>query len=163
MNDTVLNWKQATPNQYTSRAYVLGRYIRTLRVRPSHVHFELSLGGADAASPAQSVELVYNREFGEMPPEFAPNSEVAACGDYITSNAPAGRYEASPMGAIFHWVHYNPGNRDGGKHPHGFVWVGGKLFGQERGAPRERGPSRGRSLMEWLSPLLPEFIPETAH
>jgi hypothetical protein len=157
MNDAVIEWKRATPNQFKARAHVQGRYVRTLKVRPSHVHFELRLATPESASasPAESIELIYNREFGDMPPEFTPNSEVSACGDYITANASAGRYEPSPLGAIIHWVHFNPGDRDGGKHPHGFVWVAGKLFGQTMGRnPSESNERRRRNqfLLEYLLP-----------
>ena len=126
MNEEVLVWKRETPNQTLKRARIRGTLVKVVQTRKSHAHFEVQIGTGEGAS----VELVYNREFGDIVDALADGAEVDACGDYITSRSRAGNYPPSPMGAILHWIHYNPGDRDGGKHDHGYVAINGVLFGQ---------------------------------
>jgi hypothetical protein len=126
MNEQVLEWKRTTANQTLKRARVSGSLVKWVQSRKSHEHFEVKIGEGQN----DSVEIVYNSDFGQMP-QIAPGARVEVCGDYITSNAQAGRYPPSPMGAIIHWVHFNPGDRDGGKHEHGYVWIDGVLYGHE--------------------------------
>jgi hypothetical protein len=80
-------------------------------------------------APDDTIELVYNDSFGELP-ELRLGMDVEACGDYITSYAPSGPYPASPDGALVHWVHHNPH----GSHPDGYVVIDGKVFGWTRAA-----------------------------
>ena len=124
MNEQVLEWKRTTPNQTLKRGHITGILVRVVQSRVTHEHLEVRIG----AAASDSIEIVYNSEFGQMP-SFAPGAQVEACGDYITARASNGRYPPSPMGAILHWVHFNPGDRDGGRHEHGYVQVDGVLYG----------------------------------
>jgi hypothetical protein len=90
--------------------------------KTGHAHFAINLD----QSSAGDIEIIYNDEFGALP-RLQPGTQVVACGDYITAG-PRSRLP-SPMGAIIHWVHYNPGTRDGGAHPHGFLYIGGQVYG----------------------------------
>ncbi len=128
MNEVVLGWKQSTPNQTLKRAHVAGVLVRVVEARKSHAHFEVKIG----EHAGESLELIYNVEFGRLP-ALSPGAQVEACGDYITSTARAGRYPPSPMGAILHWIHFNPGDRDGGRHEHGYVMIDGVVYGGARG------------------------------
>jgi hypothetical protein len=116
-NDEVLEWKRKTKAQYKDRALVKGTVVREIRSRSTHEHFEIRIG----QGRTDVLEVVYNREFGELP-AIQPGMQVEACGDYIT-------VKNSPSGAIIHWVHYNPGDRDGGKHEHGYVVLDGVQYG----------------------------------
>lgn len=124
MNQAVLGWKDSTKSGYQARARVSGKVTRITRPDKGHMRFEIQIGTA----PDEVLEVIYNQKFGALKtPE--PGQEVEACGVYITSNKKNGVHAASPSGAIIHWVHYNPGDRDGGKHEHGYVMVDGRLFG----------------------------------
>lgn len=117
INEKVVDWKTTTRNQFHARALIEGKFVRMTENRNSHYHFIIQL--EDSAD--SQIEVVYNKSFGEMP-ELKVGDMVLACGDYITSNAPAGYYKPSPAGAIIHWVHYNPGDRNK-THEHGFIYV----------------------------------------
>jgi hypothetical protein len=121
-NAQVMRWKQNTPDQYKNRGYVQGVITEVFPDRTDHNHFAVDLDGR----PGGDIEIIYNQDFGALPP-LSPGMMVQACGDYITVGPRARR--PSPMGAIIHWVHYNPGDRDGGRHPHGFLAIQGRVYG----------------------------------
>lgn len=123
-NDWVLHLKATSENQYQDRGFVSGVVVDIYEDRTGHEHFSISIG----PGKGDTVEVIYNKKFGDMQPEFG--MKVVACGDYITAHAPAGGYEASPDDAIIHWVHYNP--KDKG-HPHGYVILGDELVGYKPG------------------------------
>ena len=105
------------------RGNLFGIFTRILPSNSTHTHFEMRVptvvNGAMASSDV--VEVVYNDEFGSLP-RMHQGSTVEACGDFITVNN-------SPDRAIIHWVHYNPGNRDNGRHEHGFLNIDGIYYG----------------------------------
>jgi hypothetical protein len=111
-NARVLKLKFSTPNQFLERARVEGRVVRLFPSRPEHAHFEIQIG----PNAKDTLEVVFNLDFGRPQPKVG--DDVEACGDYITSNAPTERYQASPSGAIIHWVHENS---RGGGHPDGYI------------------------------------------
>jgi hypothetical protein len=117
----VIDWKAGTPNQFRSRGHVLGKIEQLFASKTGHNHFLIRIG-----QNAQDIlEVVYNDTFGALG-ELKIGSEVEACGDYITSNQPAGHFPASPAGAIIHWVHRSTGRQ----HESGFLIIDGVLFGQ---------------------------------
>ncbi len=122
MNSQVLQWKANTQNQYTNRAMVQGPIVKLLPDHTGHTHFGITLG----QNQGGDLEVIYNDEFGELPP-LSVGTPVIACGDYITVGR--GAHLPSPFGAIIHWVHFNPGTRDGGAHPGGFLVINGKPYG----------------------------------
>ncbi|MGZ3726986.1 MAG: DUF3465 domain-containing protein [Pseudobdellovibrio sp.] len=122
-NDQVLNWKTSTQNQFKSRANVKGPVVKVLPDATGHDHFIIQLG----PKPTDVIEVIYNQDFGATPP-VQVGEEIQACGDYITSNAPSGGYQASPAGAIVHWVHLSP---DPQRHDSGFLVIKGQICGQE--------------------------------
>jgi len=124
-NEQVLHFKRTTPNQFQERAHVRGTISRVYEDHSGHHHFELSLG----SRPDSTIEVIYNEAFGRVP-DAQIGMNVEACGDYITSIAPAGPYPESPDGAIIHWVHKNPKPYG---HPSGFLVMDGRLCGQEVG------------------------------
>jgi hypothetical protein len=121
-NPHVLKLRESTADQYKDRGFVQGVITQIYPDRTGHAHFAINLD----AHPAGDIEIIYNQEFGRLP-RLAPGMNVVACGDYITAG-PRSRLP-SPMGAIIHWVHYNPGDRDGGRHPHGFLLINGQPYG----------------------------------
>jgi hypothetical protein len=121
-NAQVLQWKKTTSDQYHDRALVQGKVTKVYPDHTGHTHFAIDLNGDTSGD----LEVIYNDEFGALP-RIQVGLMVIACGDYITVG-PQARLP-SPNGAIIHWVHYNPGTRDGGRHPHGFVVIGGKPYG----------------------------------
>lgn len=123
MNEKVLEWKSR--KNFRDRALVTGQLARVVRMRKTHAHFEVQL----AREPSAKIEIVYNREFGELP-ELRSGMQVDVCGDYITTTN-------SSTGAIIHWVHFNPGDRDGGVHEHGYVVIDGVVYGN-----KDPGPNR---------------------
>lgn len=127
INPTVLNWKFNKPNQFKARALIEGVYVRETLDRDSHYQFIMQIG-PDAQRDV--VEVIYNKEFGQYPVTF-PGMRVVACGDFINAFKSGGGYSASPAGAIIHWVHWNPGDRDGGRHPHGYMLMGDQLVGYD--------------------------------
>lgn len=131
MNEVVLNWKESTPDQYMNRALVRGVITNFYPDRTGHTHFGINLNSDGKGD----LEVIYNDEFGELP-KLNLGMTVAACGDYITVGKKARL--PSPMGAIIHWVHYNPGTRDGGKHPHGFLIINSRPYGISQEMIRHR-------------------------
>lgn len=121
-NLEVITWKKTTKDQYQDRSLVQGVVTKVYSGKASHNHFAIDLNGDNQGD----LEVIYNTSFGALP-EIKLGMTVIACGDYITVG-PHARLP-SPMGAIIHWVHYNPGDRDGGRHPHGFLVIQGKTFG----------------------------------
>jgi hypothetical protein len=139
-NEEVIRWKTSTKNQYLDRALVTGKFVKLLVNKTSHLHFDMELNAkADSANPTLNhLEVVYNREFGDIA-NIRDGAVVVACGDFINSFAQAGRYPPSPVGAIIHWVHQS---NNLGKHSNGFVAIDGVVYGDEGDAIN--GDSRGR-------------------
>lgn len=121
-NQVIIQWKSTTRNQYRNRAHIQGVLIKNYPDKTGHDHFEVQIG----SNPTDTVEVIYNEEFGTIP-EVKAGARFEACGDYITSNATSGGYPASPDGAIVHWVHQSP---DPGRHDSGFLMINGVLYGQ---------------------------------
>jgi hypothetical protein len=124
LNQQVIFWKHNTPDQTLKRALVSGTVVTVYPNQTGHTHFSLdidSIFGGD-------IEIIYNNEFGQLP-VLMSGMRILACGDYITVSSRAQR--PSPMGAIIHWVHYNPGNRDNGLHKDGFLVIDSKVYGSK--------------------------------
>lgn len=120
MNNVVLDWKTSTSDQYVARALVKGPITNIVKERDSHMHFAINLDSDGSGD----LEVIYNKNFGELP-RLQVGMTVTACGDYITAR----KTRPSPLGALIHWVHYNPGDRDGGKHKHGFLIINNQPYG----------------------------------
>jgi len=124
-NARVLRFKVQEKNQFLARAYVEGKVISMPEQQGDHDHFSISIGN----KATDTLEVIYNNEFGNMP-NVQLGDQVTVCGDFINSFARAGGYDASPDGAIIHWVHYNPGTRSSSRgHEHGFIQFGTDLVG----------------------------------
>ncbi len=117
MNAQVLQYLHNTQNQFTTRALVQGTVVARFADQTGHAHFSIDLNGDGRGD----LEVISQNAFGE-PTSILPGMSVSACGDYITDSS-------SPNGGIIHWVHCNPGNRDQGKHPDGWMVVNGNLYG----------------------------------
>jgi hypothetical protein len=128
MDSTVIQWKTSTPNEWKSRALVTGTVDQIFPDATGHHHFEITLdaSGDWSSSPNSSatLEVVYNEGFGATP-QIQVGDSIEACGDYITSYEQGGGYQASPSGALIHWIHQS----DTPKHPNGFLMVNGVLYG----------------------------------
>ncbi len=120
-NDAVLNWKSTTKNQYHDRGHIQGILTRFYSDKTGHNHFQVQIG----QTYTDTIEVVYNQEFGPVPSSMQIGSHVEACGDYITANVRQGGYPPSPDGAIVHWVHKstNP------NHESGYLVIDGTLCG----------------------------------
>ncbi|HAR42388.1 MAG TPA: hypothetical protein DCS07_07110 [Bdellovibrionales bacterium] len=123
MNEQVLRWKKESKNQYKDRALIQGRSVRLIKTTKSHVHIEVQIGDGQK----DQIEIIYNKEFGALP-KIRGGMSIEACGEYITSREPAGGYQASPNGALIHWVHMNrkPGP---GAHEDGFLVIDNVTYG----------------------------------
>jgi hypothetical protein len=121
-NTEVLQWKRSTPDQTLKRALINGVVTGMYPSKTGHTHFSISIDGDRIGD----IEVIYNDEFGSLP-AIQVGHTVVACGDYITVG-PRARLP-SPMGAIIHWLHHNPGDRDGGRHKHGFLIINGRPYG----------------------------------
>lgn len=156
MNEQVLKWKHNEPNQFQRRARIRGTVTKIHPDKNDHIHFEIKIGPNENQD---AIEVIYNIDFGPMPP-LRHGLRVEACGDFIVSTARSGPYPPSPAGAIIHWVHMNPSFKG---HPPGYVWIEGRLFGQEvgRAGPKKRpGPKQGKKKHK---PKLEEQIFASAH
>lgn len=122
-NEAVLQWKSSTKNQYHNRGHIKGVLVRDLPDHSGHHHYEVQIGG----NPKDLIEVIYNEQFGAVP-ATNPGAQIEACGDYITSNAPAGHYPVSPDGAIVHWIHKSPNPQS---HDSGYLIVNGIVCGQD--------------------------------
>jgi hypothetical protein len=120
-NLQVIQWKKNTPNKYEARANVFGKITGFYTDKNGHDHFQIQIG----PDPKDTIEVIYNQHFGELPDDLFEGMMVQACGDYITAIAKSGPYPPSPDGAIIHWLHYSPRN----SHDHGFLVIEGKVFG----------------------------------
>ena len=124
-NARVLKFKSSTRNQYLDRGFVEGKVLKAPGIKNDHDHFVIAIGPGER----DTLEIIYNREFGDMP-SIRVGDRVVVCGDYITANAKAGGYDPSPEGAIIHWVHFNPGTRSSSAfHEHGYIVVESDLIG----------------------------------
>lgn len=121
-NNEVLNWKRTTKNQFHERGHIEGVLKEVYPSHTNHAHFSVQIGPDET----DTIEVIYNEEFGRLD-GLQEGAKIKACGDFITSNARAGRYPKSPDDAIIHWVHMNPS--DGG-HPAGYLEINGTLYGQ---------------------------------
>lgn len=121
-NPQVMQWKASTADQFHARGLVQGTVTQVYPNKTGHTHFAINIDSAGGGD----IEIIYNDEFGALP-ALKPGMVVSACGDYITVG-PKARLP-SPMGAIIHWVHFNPGNRDGGVHPSGFLVINNQAYG----------------------------------
>lgn len=119
----VIHWKHSTPNQFESRAHIKGKISKLYQTKNGHRHFEVTFSDS---SDEDTIEIIYNEGFGEMPSELELDMNAEACGDYITATAASGPYPPSPDGAIIHWVHENPSGKG---HPDGYVVLNGLLYG----------------------------------
>lgn len=117
----VAQWEKTTSDQFHDRGLVQGPITKIYSDHSGHNHFAISLGNG------AGIEVIYSEDFGPLP-ALQVGMNVIACGDYITVGPHA--QLPSPMPAIIHWVHYNPGNRDGGAHPAGFVIINNVAYGQ---------------------------------
>jgi hypothetical protein len=125
-NARVLHMKYNTPNQFLARAFVEGMVVREPYRVGGHDRFVIQIG----AKKSDTLEIIYNVSFGPLPRSVRIGDVVSVCGDYITSFKRGGGYEPSPEGALIHWVHYNPANRQGSlDHEHGFIMFGNDLAG----------------------------------
>lgn len=120
----VLGWKTSTKNQFLARAHVEGTLTKVYADETGHAHFEIELGSGSN----DGLEVIYNLSFGALP-QLHEGMHVEACGDYITSNAPAGGYQASPDGAIIHWIHKS----NDASHDSGFLAIDGVVYGEGNG------------------------------
>jgi hypothetical protein len=121
-NSQVLNWKTSTPNAWQGRGFVSGSVVEVVRGNPSHFRFIIQIG----PKTQDLLEVIYNVAFGQLP-ELRSGTPVSICGDFINAFERSGRYQASPAGAIIHWVHGSNGNR----HEDGFIAVNGTIYGQD--------------------------------
>ncbi len=131
-NAQVLKWKKSTKNSFKERGHVKGPVSDLYSDRNGHAHFQIKIGD----DRNDTLEVIYNEDFGALPDVIDVGTMVEACGDYITSIAQSGPYPASPDGGIIHWVHLNP--RPG--HPSGFLIIKGKVYGTdiENAGPKPR-------------------------
>ena len=124
-NAGVIQLKTTTPNSFRERALISGVVTKIYSDHSCHHHFQLKIGPA----PMNTIEVIYNEEFGGFP-AFNVGASVVACGDYITSNR-ATQYPASPDGAIIHWIHKSPNLA---RHQSGYLMINGTMTGQTIGA-----------------------------
>ena len=117
-------YKTNTPNGSTSRVHASGPITKLYPNASGHNHFEISLG----SESGDKLEVVYNISFGALP-SLKLGMTVEVCGDFINSYAPENGYQASPDGAIIHWIHKTTSS-----HPAGFTIVNGVLYGQGNGS-----------------------------
>lgn len=122
-NSVVAVLKKTKENQFLTRAHVKGVIHEVYPDKNGHYHFGITLGNG----AHDRIEVVYNKEFGPVPP-LEIGAEVEACGDYINSYEPTDKYPRSPDDAIIHWVHMNPDHKG---HSDGFIVVNNVLCGQE--------------------------------
>ena len=120
IDDQVIKWKTTTPNQYLARAHISGIIQKLYPMRSGHAHFSIKIGPA----ANDTIEVIYNVSFGALP-TLAAGMQVETCGDYITSTAQSGSYQASPDGAIIHWIHKAMNNR----HLSGYLAINGVTYG----------------------------------
>lgn len=119
-NAQVRKWKATTRTQFLARAHVSGRVTRLYPTRTGHAHFQMELEGGE------TLEVVYSLAFGNLPKKIPLGTDVEACGDYITSNAPTSKYPTpSPDGALIHWIHRS----DSRSHESGYLALDGRVFG----------------------------------
>ena len=117
-NEQVIEWRHTQKPKFLARAFIQGVIVSEIENRQGHVHFEVDLD-KDLTTTADRVEVIYNIEFGALP-DYRAGDELIACGDFIVDSW-------SPMGAVVHWLHYNPKAKN--KHEDGFIVINGALAG----------------------------------
>lgn len=138
-NEQVAVWKKSIPNGGVVRALIQGTvtdvYASPNKAGRTHTHFAINVDQYNGGD----LEVIFNDDFGDLP-NVVVGMKIEVCGDYITVNQRSSR--PSPMDAIIHWTHYNPGNRDAGKHKDGFLIINNKPYGftTPDGDPPYRGP-----------------------
>ncbi|QDK39767.1 hypothetical protein DOE51_11830 [Bdellovibrio sp. NC01] len=117
-NEQVIEWRSTQKPKFLGRAFIQGVIVSEIENRQGHVHFEVDLD-KDLSTTNDRVEVIYNIEFGNLP-DYRAGDELIACGDFIVDSW-------SPMGAVVHWLHYNPKVKN--KHEDGFIVIHGELAG----------------------------------
>ena len=123
-NAQAIGYKTNTSNGSTSRIHASGAITKIYPNATGHNHFEINMGSGSA----DTLEVVYNISFGALP-TLKVGMNVEVCGDFINSYAPENGYQASPDGAIVHWIHKTTSS-----HPAGFTIINGVLYGQGNGS-----------------------------
>jgi len=133
-NSRVLDLKRTTRSGYHDRGFVRGPLLSVVSTKGSHVRLDVYIGpeGSEPRGAETSIELVYNRAFGQLGNRLEAGMDVVACGDFVNAFKQNGRYPPSPLGAIIHWLHMSPRPN----HVSGFLMIDGKLFGQHN--PNDR-------------------------
>lgn len=123
-NTEVLYWRDSpqVPNGFQNRANVTGVVLGIYPDATGHNHFLIQIG----PNSTDELEVVYNEEFGALP-QITRGMQVHACGDFVKSDAPFNGYQASPAGALVHWIHAT----DTPNHPGGFLELDGVVYGQD--------------------------------
>jgi len=121
-NQQVLNWKETSKDQFKSRAHIEGTIVNLYPDQTGHAHMSMQIGEASN----DTIEVIYNEEFGKIPSNVQLGSHIEACGDYITARNPSGKYPASPDGAIIHWVQKSTRKN----HDSGFIAIDSIVYGQ---------------------------------
>jgi len=124
IDDQVVQWKTSEPNGQLLRAHISGPIVKLYPNQSGHAHFSVKIG----TGPKDTLEVIYNLSFGAIA-HVAVGMQVEACGDFINSYAPENGYQASPDGAIIHWIHKS----DSQSHKGGFLEINGVLYGQGNG------------------------------
>jgi hypothetical protein len=124
IDSEVVQWKTTVANGGLKRAHVTGIIQKVYPNHTGHNDFSIAIG----TGPKDTLEVVYNISFGAVA-HIAVGMQVEACGDFINSYAPENGYQASPDGALIHWIHKS----DSQSHKNGFLMINGVLYGQGNG------------------------------
>jgi hypothetical protein len=122
-DEQALQWKVSTPNQFKARGHISGVLVKEYPEATAHGHMQVRIG----PNLTDTIEVIYNEDFGAIPQAIPPGAQIEACGDYITSNEATPQYKPSPDGALIHWLHRSPRPES---HDGGFLIIDGSVYGQ---------------------------------
>jgi hypothetical protein len=141
-NQKVIKLKVTTPNLYKEQVLVKVNLVSFEGIvsnkHGKHLHFNVGLAdGIDDLSHENIIEISASVNGYTSPTASDLVGPIYICGEYSTTDVnkkpKITNFEPSPTGAMIHWTHLaNPDINSIPKHPHGWIFANGKLFGTYR-------------------------------
>ena len=139
-NAEVVKLKTTTPNLYKQQVFVKAQFVSMGSVSQNsygkHLRFIVSLADKGKTVAHENLIEISQSMNGYIAPTAADlTGTIYICGEYSTTDMnklpKITDFEPSATGAMIHWTHAaGPDvNVPTGRHPHGWLYANGKLFG----------------------------------
>ena len=139
-NQKVMQLKKTTQNLYKEQVFVKAKLVSVEDIKSNaygkHLRFIITFANAGEKITRDNLIEISHSLNGYSSPtrEDLAAGPIYICGEYSTTDVnklpEITNFEPSVTGAMIHWTHlagYNVNKI--GKHPHGWIFANGKLFG----------------------------------